>query len=185
MRRITLNLATHPLRNRNFYFLLFGCLSLGIALTFFFSVRLFVLYSGKGRQAKEALAKVESSIAMAQAEEKRFSSRVQEAAKKDKEKVELVNSIILKKSFSWTEFFSLLEESLPDSSYILSLAPDLIDNSRVKMRLKVISGNLDELLLFLRNLDQLNFKDVRVESEDRSGGGPLTSEISLSYERVF
>lgn len=185
MRRIILNLASHPLRNRKLYFFLLGCLGLGVVVTFFFSARLFFIYYGKGRAAKESLAAVESSILLAQREERRLASRVEDAFKKDKEKVDLVNSIILKKSFPWTDFFSLLEDSLPDSSYIISLAPDLVDSSRMEMRFKVVSRHLDDLLLFLNNLNRMNFKQVRVESEDRSSQGQLISEISLSYERTL
>ncbi len=185
MRRITVNLASHPLRNRRFYFFLVGFLGLAVVLTFLVSTILFVGYYGKKKATQESLAAVESSIAAAQREERRLSSRVLEATKKDQEKVKLVNSIILKKSFSWTEFFSLLEDSLPDSSYILSLSPLLVEESRVEMRFKVVSGSLEDLLLFLQNLNRLNFKQVRVESEDRNPQGQLTSEISLNYERTL
>lgn len=185
MRKITLNLATHPLRNRNFYFLILAAIGLAVVVTFFLSARLFIFYYGKGKAARESLAAVETSIAAAQMEEKRLSSRVQEAFKKDHEKIELMNSIILKKSFPWTEFFSLLEDSLPDSSYILSLAPDLIDNSRIQMRFKVVSRSLNDLLLLLNNLNKLNFTQVRVESEEQNSQGELTSEISLNYERIL
>jgi len=185
MIRITLNLASHPLRNRRFYFLVLGCLGLGVVLTFLFSARFFLEYYGKGRSAKESLSAVESSIIIAQREEGRLSSRVKEASKNDQEKVTLMNSIILKKSFPWTKFFSLLEDSLPDSSYVLSLAPALVDNSRIEMRFKVVSRNLDDLLQLLDNLNRLNFKHIRVESEERDPQGQLISEFSLNYDRVF
>ncbi len=185
MRRITINLASHPLRNRKFYFFVLSCLGLGVVVTFFFSASLFLFYYQKGKAAKESLAEVESSILLAQREEKRLASKVEDAFKKDKEKVDLMNSIILKKSFPWRGFFSLLENSLPDSSYILSLAPDLVDSSRLEMRFKVVSRHLDDLLLFLNNLYRMNFKQIRVESEDQSSQGQLISEISLSYERTL
>jgi len=183
MRRITLNLAAHPLRNRRFYFFLTGCLGLGIVVIFLFSARLSLGYYRKGKAAKDALAAVETSITVAQREEKRLSSRVQDAAKKDKDKIDLMNSIILRKSFPWTDFFSHLETCLPGSSYILSLAPTLVDNSRIQMRFKVVSRSLDDLLALLNNLRALNFRQIRVESEDRDSQGKLTSEISISYER--
>lgn len=185
MKRIALNLAVHPLRNQRFFYFLLALLGLGLVVSAFFSGQLFIRYYLEARVARGALAKAEASALAVQREEKRLSSRVQEALKKDKEKIDLVNSLILKKSFSWAEFFSRLEECLPDSSYILSLAPTLVDNVKIQMRFKVVSPGLDDLLALVDKLQFLNFSQIRVESEDRNPQGQLTSEISVSYERTL
>ncbi len=185
MKRISLNLAAHPLRNRRFFRFLSALLGLGLLVSVFFSGYLFVRYYVKAKEARESLDNVEASLLAAQREERRLSSRVQEALKKDKEKIDLVNSIILRKSFSWTEFFSKLEEGLPDSSYILSLSPTLVDNKKIQMRFKVVSAGLEDLLALVDNLKSLNFSQIRVENEDRNPQGQLTLEISVSYERTL
>jgi hypothetical protein len=185
MKRTTLNLAAHPLRNRRFFYLLSALLGLGLVVSAFFSGQLFIRYYLEARTVRGALAEVEASVLSVQREERRLSSRVQEALEKDKEKVDLINSIILKKSFSWAEFFSGLEECLPDSSYILSLAPTLVDNVKVQMSFKVVSPGLDDLLALVDRLRSLSFSQIRVESEDRNPQGQLTSEISVSYERTL
>ncbi|MDH7513373.1 MAG: hypothetical protein QHH14_10555 [Clostridiales bacterium] len=185
MKKISLNLAAHPLRNRRFFYLLSALLGLGLLVSVLFSGQLFVRYYFKAREAREALNNIEASVSTAQREEKRLSSRVQEALKKDKEKIDLVNSIILKKSFSWTEFFSKLEECLPDSSYILSLSPTLVDNKKIQMRFKVVSAGLDDLLALVDKLQSLNFSQIRVENEDTNPQGQLILEISVSYERTL
>lgn len=185
MKMISLNLAAHPLRNRKFFYFLSALLGLGLLVSAFFSGQLFIRYYLEARAARGALDKVEVSVLAAQREESKLSARVQEALKKDKEKIDLVNSIILKKSFSWTEFFSKLEECLPDSSYILSLSPALVDNKKIQMRFKVASAGLDDLLALVDKLQSLNFSQIRVENEDRNPQGQLTLEISVSYERTL
>jgi len=183
MKKIGLNLATSPLRNRRLFFFLAGCVSLGLLISALFAGIFFLRFNLEKRTIKATLKKVEETTLADQKEAKRLSARNKEAAKKDTKKIDLINSIILKKSFSWTEFLSKLEDCLPDSSYILSLAPTLVDGSSVQFRFKVVSQSLDDLLKLINNLQAQKFSSPRVESEERNERGQLTSEISVSYER--
>jgi Tfp pilus assembly protein PilN len=185
MKRTSLNLATSPLRNRRLYFFLGGLLGLGIIVLALLAGIFFVRFTLKKRIVKASLGTVEQRIQADQREIKRLSSRNKETAKRDKKKVDLINSIILKKSFSWTEFLSKLEDCLPDSSYIISLSPSLVDDSRVQVRFKVVSQSLDDLLKLVTNLQAQKFNPPRVESEERNERGQLTSEIIVSYERTI
>jgi hypothetical protein len=101
--------------------------------------------------------------------------------RQDKSQIDLVNSIILRKVFSWTELLSTLEKSLPDSSYILSLAPTLTEGSVLQLKLKVVSQDLDKLTEFLNKLKASKFR-IRLEGEIDSENGLLISEVSLSHE---
>lgn len=182
MRKININLASHPLRNRRLYYFLVGLAGLFSLVFIILSVVFFLRFTIKGRAIKSALAKINNSISTAETEERRFANRIREAVKKDGDKVDLVNSIILKKSFSWTEFLSKLEECLPDSSYIISLAPTLVEDSRVQFQFKVISKSVDDLLALVNGLLAQKFTEPRIVTMDRNEKG-LASEISVSYER--
>ena len=78
---------------------------------------------------------------------------------------------------------SKLEECLPDSSYILSLAPTVVESTRVQFRFRVVSPNLDDQVALINKLLDLNFSQPRVESEESNERGQLTSDISVTYER--
>ena len=140
-------------------------------------------YREKTEEAKTSLAETLSAIRTAQGAEQQFSKNILEMRKRCKEKLDLINSIILRKSFSWVKFFNDLENSLPDSSYIIFMAPVLRGDSRMEVRFKVASRNLGDLLKFLNNLKAMKFDQIRVESEEKDEKGFLNSEISLSYER--
>jgi Tfp pilus assembly protein PilN len=183
MKRISLNLATSPLRNRRFFFLLGGLVGTALLVLALLSGIVFLRFNMKKRAVKISLEKVNEAVLADQKERIRLTAKNKEASKKDKEKVDFINSIILKKSFSWTGFFSRLEDCLPGSSYILSLAPTLVDDSRVQVRFKVVLQSLDDLLKLISNLQAQNFGPPRVESEERNEQGQLTSEITVSYER--
>ena len=82
------------------------------------------------------------------------------------------------------EFLSALEEALPTSCYIESLAPTLKEDNQMEVRLKIAAPSLDELLLLNQNLYQKNFKGIRIVSESISDSGLMIAEITLIYERT-
>ena len=185
MRRLNPNLATRPLRNRRLFWLLGGLGGLAFLVTALLAIIIFFQFTLKKNVVRAGLQKADETVKMAQSEQKRLGIRLKEAAKKDRDIIDTINSIILKKSFSWTDFLSKLEECLPDPSYILSLAPTLVDDTRVQFRFRVVSQNLDDLLALINKLQDLKFTQPRVETEERNDRGQLTSEISVNYERVI
>ncbi len=183
-KRLNLNLATHPLRNRRFFYSLLWLLAISLVLISYPAARAYVKYRGEAQKVITSMANIEQQMMIAATEEKNFREKIEEARRRDKEKVDLVNSIILKKVFSWTELLSTLESSLPDSSYILSLAPNLADDSSLQVRLVVASQSLDRLVEFLNKLRGLKFK-IKIIGEMNSEKGLLISDVSLSYERAI
>jgi hypothetical protein len=154
-------------------------------LVSFLGGRIFIEFRSESQKTRISIGKAESLIKDVQRDEKRLSSRIDEAVKGNKSQVDLVNSIILKKSFSWIEFFSDLEKSLPGSSYIISLAPTLTDESKLLLKLRVACSSVDDLLKLIDNFQVLKFDEIRIDGETRNNRGLLISEISLSYERTI
>jgi hypothetical protein len=185
MKRIELNLAARPLRNRRLFFVLGGVIGIALVISLSLALILFVRFYLKTRGVRARLAEIRATTAQAQREENRFAAKVSEASKKDQAKVVVANSIILKKSFPWTGFLTQIEECLPDSSYILALVPQDVGDTQARFRFKVVSRGLDDLLGLINNLQARNFSQIRVESEQKDDLGQLTSEISVSYERAI
>jgi cell division protein FtsB len=183
-KKAILNLASHPLRNRRFLYLLLSVLGIFLILVSFLASKTFLEYRHKVLGIRALIKSTDQSIKKLEREEKELTARVKDAVKRNKEKVDLANSIILRKSFSWVEFFSDLEKSLPDSSYIVSLVPALQEDSSLQLKLKVVSPDLKELLKFLNNLKALKFVQMRIISEGENERGMLISEVSLTHERA-
>ena len=142
-------------------------------------------YKSKGKDVRLSIDESEQLIKNAQREEMRFSGRIDEETIKYKAKIDLINSLIYRKSFSWIDFLADLENSLPDSCYIVSLAPNLKGDSKMEVRFRVASPNLNALLNFYNKLDSKKFKDIRIRSESRTDSGFLLAEISSIYERTY
>lgn len=185
MRRLNPNLASKPFRNRRLFMLLGGVLGLAFLVTSLLAVFFFLQFTLKKNTVRTGLKKADETIQTVQSEQKRLGMRVHEAAQKDQGIIGAINSIILRKCFSWTDFLSRLEECLPGPSYILSLAPTLVDDTRIQFRFRVVSQDLDDLLALINGLQEMNFSQPRVETEERNDRGQLTSEISVTYERVI
>jgi len=183
MRIIGLNLASRPLRSRRLYFFLGGLVGSLLVVAAVLAAIFFLRFHLKSRALKSRLAEMETRLAASQREERRLSARIREAVKKDQDKVDLVNGIILRKTFSWMEFLSRLEESLPASSYIIGLDPQEVGEVSAQFRFRVVSRSLEDLLGLITNLQARKFSQIRVESEEKTAQGQLMSEISVSYER--
>ena len=182
-RRINLNLATNPLRNRRLFYLFTLSLGLIILLLFLSAGSIYFSYKSKIKKIDSSVMKIDQSIRNAQGKARQYTNRIENTAKENKGKVDLINSLIFRKSFSWIDFLYCLEDSLPDSSYIVSLAPTLTEDLKMKVRFGVVSRSLDDLLKLINNLEKLKFKQIKVLNEAKNERGSLRAEISLTYER--
>lgn len=183
MKPIRLNLASRPLRNRRLFVFAGGGLALAALISLVLGIFIFSRFALKIRGTRSELASVEQGIEKARLETSDSQAKVLAAMKRDKVSVDFVNAVILEKSFSWAEFLSRLEDGLPDSSFILSLAPVAVESHRVQFRLKVASAGLNDQVAMINRLLELNFSRVRVETENIDDRGLLTSELLVSYER--
>jgi Tfp pilus assembly protein PilN len=183
-KRLNLNLASHPVRNRRLFFLLCGILGVLCLAVLGSGGYTYWRYHAKNKHFERNSVQIEEKIREAQREGKRLMAQIEEATKKYQSQITLLNSLILKKSFSWVDFLSALEEALPESCYIVSLEPFLVEDNQMEVKLKVAAPNLNQLLKLNRNLYNKKFSSIRIISESTDQAGLLISEISLVYERT-
>ena len=183
-KRAHLDLATNPLKNRRFFFLLSGVLGVLSAAILFSGVFTFWTYRSKNANFQDNSAQIEKMMTDAKREELRLTAQIKNASEMYQGKIDLLNTLIFKKSFSWSEFLSALEDALPPSCYIESLAPTLKENNQMEVRLKVAAPNLDELLKLTKNLYEKSFSGIKIINEAMNEAGLLLAEITLVYERT-
>lgn len=183
-KKVNINLASHPLRNRRFFLSLVS----GIVGVFLIVAVLSAFYYAKNRgregSAREALTRMRGMVQTVQKERDDWSAQVSELSQTNKDKIGSINSIILKKSFSWVDFFSRIEEALPEPSYISWMASLQVGEGPFEVRFKVVSQTLQDLLEFIQRLNSLGFKDISVKNETPLEGR-IVSEISVSHERTL
>jgi cell division protein FtsB len=183
-KRLSLNLASHALRNRRFFFAL-----LALMVAVFLAVSTFSTLSslksrGRAKSARAELASLEKTVQKVRKERDQWTAQVRDLSKKNGDRVGVVNDIILHKTFPWVDFFSRLEEALPAGSYISSMAPLLEKETTLEARFRAVSPNLNELLKLIEKLNGQGFKDISVRNETQEAG-LLVSEILVTYARTF
>jgi len=180
---LNLNLATKPRRNRRLFAALartFGFLLVVLAAL---SVVVVVKYGGESARLRAEIAGKQRLQEEVRREEKRLTADIDKVEGLSRTRVDLVNGIIMKKTFLWTALFSELEKALPGPSYITSLSPGFTNEGAVAIRLRVTSRSLDDLLALIDNLSARGFKGIQVGGETRNEEGRIIAEISLTYER--
>jgi Tfp pilus assembly protein PilN len=182
-KKLNLNLASSPMRNRRFFIFLFALLGLSTFLVLVLGGKIYYEYKGSAKEAEQQVARIESQISNDQKVANELNIKIEELNDLYAEDVELINSLVYSKSFSWMDFFSALEDALPASSYIVSLRPFPEEGISMEARLKVASSSMNELLKFIARLAAQGFKDIQILSELKDKGGYSISEISLRYER--
>lgn len=181
LKRLRINLASAPLRNRNLYFTLLGLLAVLILAAAAGGGLIYFRYHGRNVAAQASLQDLELAAETARTETASFAAKSQEASRGQKARVDFANEAVDFKSFSWTRFLSELERSLTGASHIIALTPTPMGKSRVELRLRVVSASLDEMLAFVKNLKAPSFVNIRIIGDEQKGG-EVVSEVSLSYE---
>jgi Tfp pilus assembly protein PilN len=180
---LNLNLATKPRRNRRLYASLARALGILLAVLAALSVFVVLKYGGESARLRAAIAEKQRLQGEVQREEKRLTADIDQVERISRTRVDLVNGIIMKKTFLWTSLFSELEKALPGSSYITSLSPGFTADGAITMHMRVTSLSLDDLLAFITDLTARGFEHIQVGGETRSEEGRLIAEITLTYER--
>ena len=185
MNRLSLNLATNPLKNRRLFYLFCGSLVFLTVLLAVHSGFTLVGYKSKSEEAHVSLSELEQHMEKVKQEKSHLVSLIEKEVISRKPKIDLINSVILKKSFSWSDFLSDLEELLPDSCYIVSLAPVPGEDQKIEVSMSVAAPALNELLVFIDHLNKRNYQRIRVRGETRTKNGYLLVRISFTYEKTF
>jgi hypothetical protein len=182
-KKLNLNLASSPMRNRRLFLVLSVLLGISACLALALGAKIHFEYKDLASATEQELRQIDKQIADDQRDANHLNMQIVDLDKQHSDEVEIINSLVYSKSFSWMDFFSALEEALPASSYIVSLRPFPEEGISMEVQFQVASTSMNELLTFIARLAAKGFKDIQILSESKSPEGHSLSEISLRYER--
>ncbi|MBU1338677.1 MAG: hypothetical protein KKD56_06390 [Acidobacteria bacterium] len=180
-KRLTINLATQPRQNRRLLYLVAGLMTVIFCAAIGQSIFLLTTYGRKNIEASSTLAELDSRLRQVEEENRKTAESIQAAEETNRKKIDRLNGVILHKGFSWTAFLAELESLLPDSCYIVSLAPVPRSSREVDVGLQVAAPSLNELLLFIRRLTERNFRPS-VRGETKAENGYLLAGVTFVYQ---
>ena len=82
------------------------------------------------------------------------------------------------------KFLSDIEGRVPDACYIVSLTPQIRDESKIAVVVRLASPSLGHLVSFYSQLNKRKYQNIQVVSEKSAPNGYLISEISVVYQRM-
>jgi type IV pilus assembly protein PilN len=83
-----------------------------------------------------------------------------------RDRAELLNSMIARKAFSWTEVFSDLERVIPHGLHVKSIHPRVSDDDQLELHLLVSGPSREAALEVVRRMEQSShFSQPRIEAE--------------------
>ena len=177
------NLATRPFYNERAVHVLIGVAAAIVAIITVLNVVRVITLS---RHNTELSARINAD----RAEAARLTSeaaRIRTTINKDElalvvEAAQEANALIDQRTFSWTEFFNLIESTLPPEVMLTAVRPSFRDGvTRVAM--SVLSRQAVDLEEFMNKLEATGaFTTVIPASQDRTDEGLLRALIQSVYE---
>lgn len=180
-----LNLASRPARNRRLFFILLilmGVLSLLIALA---GGSIYFNFREKARSLRGAIAEIEGESERLQRESIRYTTQISNYSQTHTKKIDLINSMIYKKSFSWVGLFSTMEEILPASCFIVTLAHAYEEDKSIGISMRVAAPGLPVFQQLLQGLHDAGFIEIRLRSEAQASSGYYLYDLTFRYERII
>lgn len=91
------------------------------------------------------------------------------------------NALIDQRTFSWTEFFNLIEKTLPTDVMLAAVRPSIEEN-RTVVHLTVIGRRAEDIDAFMEELESTNaFRSVLPTSEDVTEDGLHRLALTAEY----
>ncbi len=92
------------------------------------------------------------------------------------------NALIDQRTFSWTEFFNLIERTLPANVMLSSVRPT-IEGGRTTVHLVVLGRRAEDIDAFMEQLETTNaFRSVQPRAEDVTEEGLHRLALTAEYE---
>lgn len=185
--RLNINLASQKYEDvRQFYFR-WGTTLAGLALlTVILTVLSVINYSrssqssGRIKDLQQKITSLEKERASAEAIENKPENRDITAQKN------YWNAQIVRRAFSWTQLFNDLQKIMPGRAYVVSVAPELTTDNRLKLRLVIAAEKHDSAIELVKRMeDSPRFRQPQIATEavqkDRSGANLVKLEIEAYY----
>ena len=186
--RITINLASQPFEDAQRFVRqwtltlgLVGLLTLVLVAGAVLRLRSWSVEQRRIHDLQAQLAQGDREIGQAEA----FLNRPENRDTRDKSLI--LNDLIARKAFSWTEVFSDLERIMPPRLHVVSIRPELTPDNQLALRMVVAGESRERALELVRHMEQSpRFRQPQIVAEAReeqpqNPGDRVQFDISTLY----
>lgn len=184
--RVTINLATTPAENnRRFmaFLVIFG--GAVVILSSILALRGYREWRDN-RWVEREIAQLSTQLRELTADQQRYEEFLHRPQVSPVlERAAYLNSLIQRKSISWTRIFMELERQLPDRVYLVSITPRVTEDNELELKLSVAGESTAEIIRFLKTLEASpEFSQIELQTE-RHATGPGTQPIVVELSAHF
>jgi hypothetical protein len=179
------NLSTRPFYNERIVRILVGLAVVVIGLLTAFNAIRIVALSRQNTEFSALINHDRSEADRLNAEARRIRAGIdQNALKATAEAAAAANRLIDQRTFSWTEFFNLIEETLPADVMLTAVRPS-IANDRSMIDMTVLSRRMEDIDEFIDKLEATGaFHELLPTHRDENDEGLQQVVLHGEYRRV-
>ena len=167
--RITINLGSQPFEDAQRFVRqwtltlgLVGLLTLVLVVGAVLRLRSWSVEERRIHDLQAQMAQGDREIGQAEA----FLNRPENRDTRDKSLI--LNDLIARKAFSWTEVFSDLERIMPPHLHVVSIRPELTPDNQLALRMMVAGESRERALELVRHMEQSpRFRQPQIVAEAR------------------
>jgi Tfp pilus assembly protein PilN len=176
--RIEINLASQPyedaqrfMRQWTLTLGLVGLLTLVLVAGAVLRLRSWTIEERRINELQSQIAQGDREVAQAEA----FLNRPENRDTRDKSLI--LNDLIARKAFSWTEVFSDLERIMPPRLHVVSIRPELTLDNQLALRMVVAGESRERALDLVRRMEKSpRFRQPQIVAEAREEQGQNSAD---------
>jgi Tfp pilus assembly protein PilN len=183
--RLDINLATHPYEDAREFWARWG---LGVGLLALLTIGLLALTVNgwmKAGRDRHDIAKLQQQIAERDKERAADQAVLDMAANRStRDQSQFLNELIERKSFSWTRVFEDLERVMPPSLHVVSLRPEMNEQSQMELNMKVAGDNREAAIELVHRMEgSKHFQDAQLvqEAQGAESGNAIVATVIATY----
>ena len=182
--RLDINLATRPYEDAREFWVRWG---LGVGLLGLLTLALLGLavrgWTNAGRD-RHNIAQLQSQIAERDSERATAQAFLDMSVNRStRDQSQFLNGLIQRKAFSWTRVFEDLERVMPVNLHVVSLRPELNEQSQMQLDMKVAGDTRAAAVELVHRMEgSAHFQGAQLVSEGQSGetgSGVVASVIAI------
>jgi type IV pilus assembly protein PilN len=169
--RLDINLATRPYEDAREFWVRWG---LGVVVLGVLTLLLIGWTVSDWRKAgkdRQDIAYLQREIAERDKEREKAQAYLDLTANRStRDQSQFVNSLIQRKSFSWTRVFEDLEQVMPSPLHVVSLRPELNDQNQVELEMRVAGDTRSAAIELVHRMEgSKHFQGTQLETETQAG----------------
>jgi len=165
--RLEINLATRPYEDVGRFWLQWG-VRLGVVGLLTVVLLLFTASAWRqGRAVNRRIDQARQQIVSLEKEKEQAEAILNQSGNREtRDRSAFLNTLIARKAFSWTQVFADLETIMPPRLHVVSIAPDLTEDNRLQVHLRVAGESRDSALELVRRMESSpHFRTPEIEAE--------------------